>query len=71
MLEKSILYWNYRGVRSRDFLIEMEELRTNYRPKLIILLEPRLSGEGANEVCKKIERSHWIRSESWGFSGEI
>lgn len=41
------------------------------RPKEIILLEPKISGDVANEACKKLGKKQWIRSEADGFNGGL
>lgn len=42
-----------------------------YNPILLILLEPKIDGVLANKVCRKLKKTHWIRSEANGFSGRI
>lgn len=42
-----------------------------YKPEAIALLEPRISGDTANHVCKMIGRKNWVRIEADGFSGGI
>lgn len=46
-------------------------MKRNYHPALVILLEPKLSEKGADEACRKMEKTHWIRSEADGFSGGV
>lgn len=41
----------------------------NYNPTIVVLLDPCITGAGAREVCKKLKKLHWIRSEADGFSG--
>lgn len=69
--EERILSRNCRGVRSATFLLEMKELKRRYNPMIIVLMEPRISGELADAVCWKIGKNYWVRSESEGFSGGI
>lgn len=56
-LKESILRWNCRGAASREFVCEMRELLGKFKPMVIILLEPKISGEAANGVCKKLGKS--------------
>lgn len=42
-----------------------------FRPILIVLLEPKISGEVANVICKKIGKNRWGRSKADGFSGGV
>lgn len=71
MQDERVLCWNYRGARSKEFPREMRDWVRIHRPSLIILLEPRISGSGADKVCKKLGKSHWIISKEDGFSGGI
>ena len=38
---------------------------------MLRLLEPKVSGDFATEICKKIGFQNWIRVEAVGFSGRI
>lgn len=38
---------------------------------VVILLEPRISGEVADVVCKSLGKSRWIRSEATDFSDGV
>lgn len=38
---------------------------------ILIILEPRISGEDADEACLKLAKSDWVRYEAQGFSGGI
>lgn len=49
----------------------MKELLRAFRPKIIILIEPMISGEAVDKVCKGLGRRRWIRSEARGFSRRI
>lgn len=71
LVEEKIISWNCIGASSREFVCEMNELMRNFKQKIIVLIEPRVSGEVANRICKKLGRKKWIRAESWGFSGGI
>lgn len=66
-----IVSWNCRGVSSKEFLVEMNELIRELRPKIVIIIEPRISGLAADNVCKRLGKKQWIRSEARGFSGGI
>lgn len=65
---KKIFAWNCRGARSGDFLREMKEFLRQERPIIILLLEPRISGIVADEICNKLGRNKWIQSDAEGFS---
>lgn len=65
-----VLSRNCRGAASKEFAVEMELLRT-FRLNIIILIEPRISGEAADKVCRGLGKRRWVRSEARGFSGAI
>lgn len=67
--EWSVLCWNYRGARSNEFHIEIKDLIRVHRPLIIILLEPRINGEVADSVCKRMGKRKWVRSEADGVLG--
>lgn len=47
----------------------MKHKLREYRLKLVILLEPRISGKMANLVFLRLGKKRWVRSEALGFSG--
>lgn len=63
--------WNCRGARSDDFIREMKEFMRSYKPIIILLMEPRRSGEIADEICNKLGKNKWIRADAEGFSGGV
>lgn len=63
-----VLCWNCRDAGGREFASEVKELMRDYKPKIVILLEPRISGETATKVCQKLGKKSWVRSELVGFS---
>lgn len=67
----SVLCSNYRGVKCDEFHGELKDLLRVHRPLVIILLEPRISREVTDGVCKKLGRSEWVRSEADGFRSRI
>lgn len=69
--KSSVLCWNCREVGGREFAVEIKELLREYKPKILILLEPRISGAIADKVYRNNGRRRWIRSEAMGFSGGI
>lgn len=40
-----------------------------YKSDIVALLEPRISGETTDQVCKRIGKGCWIRVEASGFNG--
>lgn len=49
----------------------LKDLLSVHKPKILGLLEPRVSGEHADTICKKIKFENWVRVEAVGFSGGI
>ncbi|KAG8501637.1 hypothetical protein CXB51_004070 [Gossypium anomalum] len=62
---------NCQGCASSKFLRAFREYNFEYRPDIVCLLEPRVSGNKVNFIIDKLgfDRSH--RIESVGFSGGI
>lgn len=50
---------------------KLKDLLRATRPLILILLEPKVSGPVAVDVCKKIRLNRWSRSKAEGFSGGI
>lgn len=48
--------------------MEMKDWLRIQKPMMIVLLEPKISGSGASEVCNKLGKTHWICLEADGFS---
>lgn len=71
MPEIKIVSWNCRGAVNSVFVCEMREIIRLYKPSVIILLEPRVSGATADSVCKRLGMKRWVRSEASGFSSGV
>lgn len=67
-LKPGIISWNYRGARSCEFHRSIKELIRMHKPTLILILEPRISGSEKYDVCLRLGKSDWARSEAMGFS---
>ncbi|KAA3460139.1 reverse transcriptase [Gossypium australe] len=67
----SIFSWNCQGCASSKFLRAFRNYNLEYKPDIVCLLEPRVSGHKAYAIIDKLgfDRSH--RIESIGFSGGI
>ncbi|KAA3460795.1 reverse transcriptase [Gossypium australe] len=67
----TIFSWNCQGCASSKFLRAYREYNNEYKPDIVCLLEPRVSGHKAYSIIEKLgfDRSH--RIESIGFSGGI
>lgn len=66
-----ILIWNCQGAGSKDFIRAALLFINTHRPDVIALLETKVPGARANEVCKKLKFDNWFRIESIGYSGGI
>lgn len=71
MLEERVLCWNCRGAGSKEFACKLNEIIREHKPMVVILLEPRVSGEVADVICKSLGKNRWIRSEALGFLSEV
>ncbi|XP_019170452.1 PREDICTED: uncharacterized protein LOC109166023 [Ipomoea nil] len=69
--ENRALIWNCQGAGGRNFQRILQTLLKNHKPDLIGLVEPRVSGDHANDICSKLGFDDWVRVEAIGFSGGI
>jgi len=67
----SIMIWNVQGAGSRSFQYTLKELIHKYDPTIVALVEIKISGQQAEEVCAKIGFESQFRIEAQGFSGGI
>lgn len=67
----NFMVWNFHGATSNEFMKVLKNCVKQRKPHIIALLKPRISGEQANRVCKKISFTNWVRVEELGFSGGI
>ncbi|XP_019158270.1 PREDICTED: uncharacterized protein LOC109154983 [Ipomoea nil] len=65
------LIWNYQGASGRPFRRALKHLLQVYKPNILGLFEPKVSGDQANKICSQLGFSEWIRVEAVGFSGGI
>lgn len=66
-----ILTWNCRGAASPIFRSSCRSLVELYKPLILVILEPHISGEKADKVVKQLGFSFNLREEANGFSGGI
>lgn len=67
----SILSWNAHGYASDKFLRAFHKYSFQYKPDIISLLEPRISGSKADLIIAKIGLDKAHRVEAVGFSRGI
>lgn len=59
------------GQGEGSYFYEMKNFIREYRSQIIILLEPRISGNSVDDVCNKLGMKQRVRTEADGFSGGI
>ncbi|KAJ8440029.1 hypothetical protein Cgig2_020517 [Carnegiea gigantea] len=69
--EFSILTWNVQGAGSCEFLYTLKEFIRKYSPKVLMLVETKISGNTVDTVCNKLKFDGRFRVEANGFSGGI
>lgn len=67
----NLLVWNCQGANSREMNRIIKEMIIKFRPSILGLLEPRVSGSHADDICNKMGYENWLRVEAVGFSGGI
>jgi len=67
----SIIYWNVRGAASKSFIRNTKNLIATYKPCVLIIAEPRISGDNANRKIRSLGFQHFVKTDACGFSGGI
>ena len=57
----NLLVWNCQGAASREFVRVLKDLLKQHKPDILGLLEPKVSGSQADDVCQKLGFKEWIR----------
>lgn len=63
--------WNCQGAASREVLRFLLDMVNVHKPQVLGLLEMKISGFKADDVCKKLGFDDWVRVEALRFSGGI
>lgn len=71
VMDFTIFSWNCQGAASPRFCRALASFIQGYKPEIIVLVEPRISGSQADHAIRKIGYAHSHRVESQGFSGGI
>lgn len=66
-----ILTWNVRGAAKRHFVNSIRDLNRRYNIRIMVLLEPRISGDRAVTVVQKLGYSNCFLVDAEGYSGGI
>lgn len=71
LLDCAFLVWNCQGVAKVGFKHVLKSFVKIYKPILVALLEPRITGMKAEKVIKSLGFKYSHRVEVVGFSGGI
>ena len=66
-----LIVWNCQGITSKEFNRALQFLLSIHNPSILGLVETKVSGPNANDICKRIGFDHWVRVEALGISGGI
>ncbi|KAI9091051.1 hypothetical protein K1719_028321 [Acacia pycnantha] len=66
-----ITTWNCRGAASKTFATVLRDLKHRYKVDLMVILEPRVSGNAAVKIIKSWGFKFSERVEAVGYSGGI
>ncbi|CAN1827032.1 hypothetical protein LINPERHAP1_LOCUS31793 [Linum perenne] len=66
-----IFSWNCRGAGHEEFIRSLRFYLTNYKPDIVIIVEPRISGITVDRVINEIGLRGRIIVEARGFAGGI
>jgi len=67
----NLFVWNVKGAGSREVLNILREHILMHKPSIVALVETRISGTRAQEVCDRIGFRNCFRVEAQGFQGGI
>lgn len=67
----NILSWNCRGAGAGYFPRLVRELKHNYNIHVLVIVEPRVSGQIIDSIIDKLGFQNIFRVEAVGFSGGI
>ncbi|XP_031101934.1 uncharacterized protein LOC116005836 [Ipomoea triloba] len=59
------------GAVSKEFKRTLKHYCFVYKPDIVCLVEPKVSGTQANSICNSLGFEDWVRVEAVGFSGGI
>ncbi|KAL8166463.1 LOW QUALITY PROTEIN: hypothetical protein V2J09_007962 [Rumex salicifolius] len=69
----NVLSWNVRGANKVGFIKNFKYLTHHYSADLLLVLEPKISGNKAEEVCDELKKKfpNVDRIEAQGFKGGL
>ncbi|KAI9117244.1 hypothetical protein K1719_011410 [Acacia pycnantha] len=62
---------NAGGASSKSFAAVLRDLKFRYKVDMVVILEPRVSGNSATKIIKSWGFKYSVRVEAVGFSGGI
>lgn len=65
------LIWNFRGAAERNFPSLVKDTMRIYNLDFIDILEPRVSGQRADEIIRRTGLVEGARIDARGFSGGV
>ncbi|XP_019157557.1 PREDICTED: uncharacterized protein LOC109154147 [Ipomoea nil] len=65
----NVIAWNCQGAASRKFYRTLKQFLSVYKPVILCLLEPKVSGVQADSICSRLGIEEWLRVEAFGFTG--
>ncbi|CAN1182866.1 hypothetical protein LINPERHAP2_LOCUS36213 [Linum perenne] len=66
-----LISWNCRGAGNDRFLSAFKSYILEFNPNVVILVEPKISGDNSVRVCRKLGFDAFLRVKVVGFSGGI
>ncbi|CAL1359606.1 unnamed protein product [Linum trigynum] len=70
-MDYKIFSWNCRGAGGKGFLHAFREYRRKFKPQIVIILEPRISGDRALKVIRDMGFDNELVVDAIGFSRGI
>lgn len=67
----SILHWNIYGLGNNNSESHLRHLIHFWKLKIIVIAEPKISGNRANQVCKRLGFDGVYCQEAMGMKGGI
>ena len=67
----NVLVWNVQGAGSREFLHVLREHIHSHKPSIVAMVETRVSGPRAQNICDLVGFRNNFRVEARGFQGGI
>ncbi|CAN1136492.1 hypothetical protein LINPERHAP2_LOCUS9487 [Linum perenne] len=70
-VSETVFSWNCRGAGHKKYLATFRSYLGQFKPSIVFILEPRISGNKADVVSRKLGYTDCVRVDSVGFAGGI